>query len=223
MCDKILANEDYEFVVFEGRNNKRVNINSIKIEDKTIMTYFIQVIKKNTDEYTGYASISVTPEGVLYIDEIRRFNEESFGIGRRDQLSGYITAVGEKGLGKTILYILACLAQKIGCHTIHFVAYSGFNYTRVVKDGNQDRLESYYNSLGFRKVAPSTNTHGAEYLTPVSELIETLDLLGPNISNIEALTRHEPRIGGRRRTVKRRPKRKTRKTRANVHQFLAKP
>jgi len=133
-------------------------------------------IKKDDETCATVSIIIVGTEKRMDIDAIKRNKLKS-----------------PKGLGKLILYFLACVAKNIGCSHILFEASSFFANAQV-------KLEKYYNSLGFIK-EDRTNYGTQFYLTPVDVII----------SRIES---EYTRSGGKRGTrhkIKRRYRNSTRK------------
>lgn len=84
-------------------------------------------------------------------------------------------ASAEKGLGKKILYILACKAKEYNISKIWFIASALWNKKNSVTGPNQTRLEKYYNNLGFTKKGEKTNPFEQEYYTSPDDLIAKIE------------------------------------------------
>jgi len=101
-----------------------------------------------------------------------------------------------KGLGKLILYFLACVAKKIRCLNIIFEASSSKRYNANA----QANLETYYNSLGFIKEGGRTHYGTQYYSTPVETIISRIE------------SEYKPESSGGKRETRRKTKRRYRKS-----------
>jgi len=104
-----------------------------------------------------------------------------------------------KGLGKLILYFLACVAKTIGCRNILFEA-SSFWHTQKYNAGAQTKLEGYYNRLGFIKEGGKTSSGTQPYSTPVDVIISIIE------------SEYKPESSGGKRETRRKTKRRYRKS-----------
>jgi len=81
----------------------------------------------------------------------------------------------EKGLGKKILYILACKAKEYRIYNIWFIASARWNKKNSVTELNQTRLEKYYNNLGFIKKGEKGDPFEQQYYTTTDDLIARIE------------------------------------------------
>lgn len=167
MCDTISTLlSEYEF-----------NIKDITMPpDGEEKTHDITIKKEDEKHATARITI-VGTERRMIIDAIRRNKLKS-----------------PKGLGKLILYFLACVAKTIGCSDILFEASSFYN-TGKHNVSAQAKLETYYNSLGFIKDGDKTHYGTQLYSTSVDVIISRIEseYKKPESSGGKRRTRHKPK------------------------------
>ena len=163
MCDTISTLlSEYEF-----------NIKDIKMPPEGKDEKHDIIIKKDGEKHATVRITILGTETRMVIDTIRR-----------DKLKS------SKGLGKLILYFLACVSKTIGCSDIQFEASSSKKYNANA----QVKLETYYNSLGFIKDGDKTKYGTQPYSTPVDTIISRIESeYKPESSGGKRRTRHKPK------------------------------
>jgi hypothetical protein len=142
---KLIAEEEY---FFEGINN--INVPEVSWSELTI-----NIIRTSDNKQCGKVVLLLGKNKTLYIDYIRRYK-----------------SCDNPGFGKFVLNLLTCIADKKGFNKIEFDAYSSINTNRKNNKNAQNKLEAYYNNIGFQKKGPRTEEGGQPYSTKITNLIK---------------------------------------------------
>lgn len=122
--------------------------------------YHIFVNEKDTGKKIGYIVLSIKPqEKTIYVGLVTRYKYGNF------------TNIYTKGIGKILLYITACQANKYN-YTVSFTA----------TPSNGDKLQGYYNSIGFTR---NTTSQNARYYKTIIEIDTFIPLIEQTISEFK--------------------------------------
>jgi hypothetical protein len=179
----------FRYELFHVRTLATLYDEPIDLFDSTI---HIELFDKDSDRENtlGFIQLKTTT---------RAFLKENNTIGNRPVFDVGLIVSKEKGLGRQLLYLAACLARRHNL-PISLLAVPATN-TRVGR--NQEKLFEYYNSIGFaRNGIPMTNPETGDkkqrYLSKANNVLLHFD---PTY------------LGGRRTRRTRRHKKRSRKTR----------